>query len=90
MLSDACFEFLESLRDAAQVLAQASAHYANSPLRYGEEIDALLVACGDVQRPKPWNEEAAIRLIRLAGSVLKYHDTPPGGPSQPARLEYPY
>jgi hypothetical protein len=37
MLSDACFEFLESLRDAAQTLAEQSAHYANSPLRYGED-----------------------------------------------------
>jgi hypothetical protein len=87
VLSDACFEFLESLRDAAQALAQQSAHYAKSPLRYGEEIDALLVACNDVQRPKPWNEEAAVRLIRLAGSILNYHDTSPGSDDQPARLE---
>jgi Uncharacterized protein conserved in bacteria (DUF2321) len=86
MLSDACFEFLESLREAAQALAEQSAHYANSPLRFGEELDALLVACGDVQA-RPWNEEAAIRLIRLAGSILSYHDTPPGEPTQPARLE---
>ncbi len=67
MLSDACFDFLESLRDAAQTLAEQSAHYANSPLRYGEELDALLVACSEVQA-HPWNEEAAIRLVRLTGS----------------------
>jgi hypothetical protein len=77
---------LESLRDAAQTLAEQSAHYANSPLGYGEEIDALLVACNNVQ-VSPWNEEAAVRLIRLAGSVLKYHDTPPGSDEQPARLD---
>jgi hypothetical protein len=87
MLSDACFEFLETLRDAAHALAEQSAHYTKSSLRYGEELDALLVACGEVQRPKPWNEEAAIRLIRLAGSILSYHDTGPGEPRQLARLE---
>jgi Uncharacterized protein conserved in bacteria (DUF2321) len=86
MLSDACFDFLESLRDAAQTLAEQSAHYANSPLRYGEELDALLVACSEVQA-HPWNEEAAICLVRLTGSILSYHDTPPGEPSQSARLD---
>jgi hypothetical protein len=85
-LSDACFEFLESLRDAAQALAQQSAHYAKMPFRYGEEIDALLSACRDVQA-EPWNEEAAIRLIRLAGSILNYHDTAPGSPGESARLD---
>jgi hypothetical protein len=86
MLSDVCWEFLETVRKAAQVLAQQSASYTNSPLRYGEELDALFVACADVQA-KPWNEEAAVRLIRLAGSILSYHDTPPGGSGQSARLE---
>jgi hypothetical protein len=86
MLSDACFEFLESLRDAAQALAEQSAPYAKMPFRYGEEIDALLTACRDVQA-EPWNEEAAIRLIRLAGSILSYHDTPPGSSGEAARLE---
>ena len=43
--------------------------------------------CGDVQRPQPWNEEAAIRLIRLAGSILNYHDTFPGSQDKSARLE---
>ena len=85
-LSDACFEFLESLQEAAQALAQKSAHYAKSPFRYGEEIDALLRACGDAQA-KPWNEEAAIRLIRLAGSIMSYHDTVPGSPGHSARLD---
>jgi hypothetical protein len=67
--------------------SQQSALYINSPLRYGDELDALLVACRDVQRPQPWNEEAAIRLIKLAGSILIYHDTFPGSHDQPARLE---
>jgi hypothetical protein len=87
MLSDSCFDFLQSLREAAEELAQATAHYAKPPFRYGDELDALLVACRDVQRAQPWNEEAAIRLIKLAGSVLTYHDTPPGSDDQPARLE---
>lgn len=86
MLSDACFEFLGSLREAAQALAEQSAPYAKMPFRYGEEIDALLTACRDVQAA-PWNEEAAIRLIRLAGSILSYHDTPPGSSGEAARLE---
>lgn len=86
MLSDACFGFLHSLREAAQALAEESAPYAKMPFRYGEEIDAILGACRDVQA-EPWNEEAAIRLIRLAGSILNYHDTPPGSPGESARLE---
>ena len=86
MLSDACFEFLKSLRDAAQALAEKSAPYAKTPFRYGDEIDAILSACRDVQA-EPWNEEAAIRLIRLAGSILNYHDAPPGSSGEAARLE---
>ena len=86
-LSDACFEFLKSLREAAQALAQESAHYAKLPFRYGEEIDALLGACGDVQA-EPWNEEAAIRLIKLAGSIMSYHDTAPGSSGESARLDW--
>jgi hypothetical protein len=85
-LSDACFTFLESLREAARALAQESAHYAKSPFRYGEEIDALLRACGDVQ-VEPWNDEAAIRLIRLARSIMSYHDTMPGSSDESARLD---
>jgi hypothetical protein len=86
MLSDACFEFLEALREAAQELGRQVGHYANSPLGYGEEIEALIVACDNVQ-VRPWNEEAAVRLIRLAGSILNYHDTLPGSPDETARLE---
>ncbi len=77
---------VESLREAAQALTQKSTHYAESPFRYGEEIDALFAACGDVQA-KPWNEEAAIRRIRLAGSIMSYHDTPPGSSGESARLD---
>jgi Uncharacterized protein conserved in bacteria (DUF2321) len=87
MLSDACFEFLESLREAAQALAEQSAPYAKMPFRYGEEIDALLTACREVQA-EPWDEKAAIRLIRLAGSILNYHDTAPGSPGESARLDW--
>ena len=76
-LSDACFEFLEALREAAQGLAEQTARYANSPVVYGQEVDALTQACRDVQA-SPWNEEAAVRLVKLAGAILNYHDTPPG------------
>jgi hypothetical protein len=86
MLSDSCFDFLRSLREAAGELAQASVHYSNPPFAYGEEIDALLVACSDVQA-HPWNEHAAIRLIKLASSIMTYHDTPPGSDDEPVRLE---
>jgi hypothetical protein len=85
-LSDACFKFLESLKEAAQTLAQDSAHYAAPPFHYGEEIDALLCACDDL-RATPWNEEAALRLIKLAGSVMSYHDTVPGTFEGLARLD---
>jgi Uncharacterized protein conserved in bacteria (DUF2321) len=61
-------------------------HYAKSPFRYGEELDALLRACGDVQ-VEPWNDEAAIRLIRLAGSIMSYYDTIPGSSDESARLD---
>ncbi|MCI4678958.1 DUF2321 domain-containing protein [Rhodoblastus acidophilus] len=86
MLSDACFEFLASLKEAAQTLSRNAAHYTDSPLGYGDEIDALLAACEDVQLA-PWNEEAAIRLIKLASSVLAYYDTIPGSPEIAARQE---
>ena len=36
---------------------------------------------------EPWNEEAAIRLVRLAGSIVSYHDTAPGSPGESARLD---
>jgi hypothetical protein len=86
MLSDSCFDFLQSLREAAGALADESAHYANPPFAYAEEIDALLVACSEVQA-HPWNEDAAIRLIKLATSIMTYHDTPPGSDDESARLE---
>ena len=85
MLSDSCYDFFSSLREAAGELARASAHYAKPPFGYGDEIDALLVACGNVQA-NPWNEEAAIRLFRLAASVMNYHDTPPGSDEHLERL----
>ena len=80
------FEFLKSLRDAAQALVENTRPHAKTPFRYGDEIDAILSACRDAQA-EPWNEEAAIRLIRLAGSILNYHDAPPGSSGEAARLE---
>jgi hypothetical protein len=85
MLSDVCWEFLETVRGAAKALGERSVHYAKPPFRYGEEIDALLGTCIEVQ-VNPWNEEAAIHLIKLAGSIVSYHDTPPGTYGESERL----
>jgi hypothetical protein len=84
-LSDACFDFLEALREAAQELAERSTRYSHSPIGYGEEIDALTIACREVQA-SPWNEDAAIRLVKLAGSILGYYDTVPGSADLSGRL----
>jgi hypothetical protein len=61
-LSDACFEFLESLPEAAQALAEESAPYAKMPFRYGAEIEALLSACRDVQAEPGADTPGMIRL----------------------------
>lgn len=60
--------------------------YADSPLDYGNEIEALRDACLDVQRT-PWSEEAAVRLVRFATSVMRYHDTVPGDPLEEKRRQ---
>jgi hypothetical protein len=78
-LSDACFDFTEALKAASRELLAAVEWYADSPLDYGNEIEALRNACLDVQRT-PWSEEAAVKLVRLTTSVMRYHDTVPGGP----------
>jgi hypothetical protein len=38
-------------------------------------------------RSTPWEPEAAVKLIRLATSVMRYHDTLPGGPAEVKRRE---
>jgi hypothetical protein len=85
-LSDACFEFTETIISAAQELLAAVDWCADLALNYGEEIGALRNACLDVQKT-PWEMEAAGKLIRLATSVMRYHDTPPGSPAESTRRE---
>lgn len=85
-LSDACFEFLGAVSKAAHELADAAHWYSapDNPLRYGEEIDALRRACMAMAEA-PYDPEAGVRLLRLAASIMRYHDTPPGILSKPER-----
>jgi hypothetical protein len=80
-LSDACSEFLQATRDAAEALAAAVHHYAapNCPIPYGREIDALRCACAAV-RERPYDPASGADLLRLAASVMTFHDTPPDTP----------
>jgi hypothetical protein len=78
MLSDVCFDFLQTTAAAAEVLATQVHHYSapDGPFSYGAEIDALRRACLAVKQ-RPYDPEAAADLFRLAASVMRYHDTPP-------------
>jgi hypothetical protein len=81
MLSDACFEFLHSVENAAGILAKAVHHYSkpDGTFGYGAEIDALRRSCAAVKE-RPYDAEAAAELLRLAASVMTFHDTPPEMP----------
>jgi hypothetical protein len=79
-LSDACFDFMDTVRSATRELARAVEQYAKSPLDYGNVVDALRRACAEVADAR-WDPEAAVRVIRLATSVLAYHDTLPDDPA---------
>jgi hypothetical protein len=81
MLSDACSEFLHSVEKSAGILAKAVHHYSvpDGPFAYGAEIDALRRACAAVKE-RPYDAEAAAELLRLAASVMTFHDTPPETP----------
>jgi hypothetical protein len=87
-LSDSCFDFLEAVSHAARELADAAHWYSSpdNPLRYGEEVDGLRRACMDVV-DSPYDPEAGARLLRLAASVMRYHDTPPGSPDLPEQQQ---
>jgi hypothetical protein len=78
-LSDSCFEFLDAVAAAASALAKDVHHYASPdyPISYGAEIDALRRACMAVAEA-PYDPDAGARLLRLAGSLMRFHDTPPG------------
>lgn len=77
-LSDVCFDFLVSVSDAAEELAKGVHWYSQPgyPISYGEEIDALRRACLALTQ-SPYDGEKGAHLVRLAASVLRYHDTPP-------------
>ena len=77
-LSDACFEFLEALREAAAELANEAHRHSepDHPIPYGREVDALRRAAAAVA-DAPYDPETGARLLRLATSVMRYHDTPP-------------
>jgi hypothetical protein len=77
-LSDSCFDFLQAVSTAAADLARDVHHYSapDSPIAYGSEIDALRRACAAVTGA-PYDPETGARLLRLAASVMAFHDTPP-------------
>jgi hypothetical protein len=83
-LSDACFEFTQTLVAASHELLEAVEWYADSLLAYGDEIRALRQACLDVQRT-PLNPDAAVEMVGLATSVMNYHDTLPDSPEERKR-----
>jgi len=80
-LSDACFEFMQATADAAEALAAAVHRYSapDYPIPYGVEIDALRRACSAV-RDSPYDPQTGAELLRLAASVMTFHDTPPDTP----------
>jgi hypothetical protein len=80
-LSDACFEFMQATADAAEALAAAVHHYASPdyPISYSVEIDALRRACAAVKE-SPYDPQLGAELLRLAASVMTFHDTPPDTP----------
>lgn len=80
-LSDACFEFMQATAVAAETLAAAVYHYAapDYPIPYGVEIDALRRACAAVKE-RPYDPASGAELLRLASSVMTFHDTPPDTP----------
>jgi hypothetical protein len=85
-LSDVCFEFLRTVGNAADELARGVHHHSapDASVQYGSEIDALRRACAAVAE-SPYDPEAGARLLRLAASVMAFHDTPPGSEHEQSR-----
>ena len=85
-LSDSCYEFMKATADAADALAAAVHHYAapDYPIAYGIEIDALRRACA-VMKESPFDPESGSELLRLAASVMTFHDALPESPQAFAR-----
>jgi hypothetical protein len=87
-LSDVCYDFLVEFGEAAKKLADGVHWYSapDYPIGYGEEIDALRRACRKAIED-PHDPEAGALLLRLAASVMRYHDTPPGISDEQKRQE---
>lgn len=85
-LSDSCYEFMKATADAADALAAAVHHYSapDSPIVYGIEIDALRRACA-VMKESPFDPESGSELLRLAASVMTFHDALPNTPESLVR-----
>jgi hypothetical protein len=85
-LSDSCFEFLTAVSVAARQFAKEAHHYSapDYPIQYGPEIDALRRTAALV-RDHPYDAEAGARLLKLASTVGRALDTPPGSPELEAR-----
>ncbi|WP_375782858.1 hypothetical protein ACE10Z_23375 [Bradyrhizobium sp. Pha-3] len=85
-LSDACFEFAETMRDAENEAARLKAvigllaevaHYARAPFRYGDELMVLANGCREYLDPTTSNSDPVQRIIFLADTVREILDTPP-------------
>ena len=86
-LSDACFDFIvaaegarsnEGRLRAAIEFGEAIANYSRSPLQYGDEIETLAYACGDlIAGHRNGNADPLERLLFLAEAIREDLDTPP-------------
>ena len=85
-LSDACFDFLASVSEAAGEFAKEAHHYSSPdyPIQYGPEIDALRRTAAIV-RDHPYDAEAGARLLKLASTIGRALDTAPGSPELDAK-----
>jgi hypothetical protein len=74
---------MQATADAAETLAAAVYHYAapDYPVPNGVEIDALRRACAAVKE-RPYDPASGAELLRLASSVMTFHDTPPDTPER--------
>jgi hypothetical protein len=85
-LSDSCFNFMQATAEAAEALAANVHHYAAPGylIAYGAEIDALRRACLAVKE-SPFDPQRGAELLRLAATVMTYHDALLETPARSAR-----
>jgi len=86
VLSDSCHDFLISVGDAARHLSEDAHHYSGLDWldTYGGEADALKRASKRVA-DSPFDADALSELMRLAITVMRFHDTPPLTPEAGSR-----